>query len=221
MGDVNAPSPSVFGPLRDLPRGPHGLARDEVAAAQRTRLLAAAAQLLGERGLAGVTITAVVKRAHVSPNQFYVHFASRDECLLAGYDLYVAELIDLISAALAADADPQTRIGAAIGAYLSGLERDRATARAFLIEFDAVGEVARAKRREGVAAFAAIFEREHSRMREQDPSLGGLPPNAYGAVVNAIRAQACDALESSYEGPLTHLGPDIMRWVTALVRGAE
>ncbi|XAY04154.1 hypothetical protein DSM112329_00984 [Paraconexibacter sp. AEG42_29] len=182
--------------------------------------MAAAVAVISVRGFAAMTITEVVRTARVSPNGFYAQFASLEACLMEAYDTYVAALVASITTALDAADTPDERIAAAIGGYLAALDGDRQAARAFLIEFDAVGAAARIKRREGVATFAALLAQEHAAMREREPALGALPATAYVAVSNGIRVQACDALETT-SAPLSGLAPDIVRWVTALVRGAS
>jgi AcrR family transcriptional regulator len=74
-----------------LPRGPHRLSREEVAANQRWRLMRAMVDAVGERGYAKTTVSDVIGRARVSRKAFYEHFPNRKACLLATYDWLVAK----------------------------------------------------------------------------------------------------------------------------------
>jgi AcrR family transcriptional regulator len=53
-----------------------GERRDDVAAGQRARLLAAIAQVVGERGYEATTVAHVVQAAGVSRTTFYEQYAS-------------------------------------------------------------------------------------------------------------------------------------------------
>ena len=72
--------------ITQLPRGPHRLAREEVLASQRGRMLAAIAEAVAEKGYAATTVADVVGRAGVSRKTFYEHFADKEECFLAAWD---------------------------------------------------------------------------------------------------------------------------------------
>jgi AcrR family transcriptional regulator len=69
-----------------LPRGPHRLTNEEVAADQRQRLIDAMLQLAGEQGYVATTVATIIKRAEVSRKTFYAHFNDRSDLLLAAFD---------------------------------------------------------------------------------------------------------------------------------------
>jgi AcrR family transcriptional regulator len=69
-----------------LPRGPHGLEPEEVAADQRTRLVDAMVSLVWERGYTDTTVADLIERAQVSRKTFYAHFTDRHDLLLAAFD---------------------------------------------------------------------------------------------------------------------------------------
>jgi AcrR family transcriptional regulator len=76
--------------MASLPKGRHGLSREQVEASQRTRLLRATVELGSERGLASLTLTDIVGRAGVARSTFYEHFADKQQCFLETFD-YAAE----------------------------------------------------------------------------------------------------------------------------------
>src|SRR4051794_5075686 len=86
-------------PARPLPRGPHRLARADVMASQRGRMLDAIAQVVAEKGYGAVTVADVVERAGVSRKTFYEHFRDKESCFLAAYDAGVDVLIATMRAA--------------------------------------------------------------------------------------------------------------------------
>ncbi len=69
-----------------LPRGPHQLSDEEVAADQRRRLIDAMIWLAGRQGYADTTVSDIIARAQVSRKTFYEHFADRRDLLLAAFD---------------------------------------------------------------------------------------------------------------------------------------
>ena len=149
MTDVDAHVPTV------LPRGPHHLGRDVVAASQRTRLLSAMAHAVAEKGYPAVSVADVVARAGVSRKTFYVHFADKLDCFLAAYDLGVEVLLRTMAEAGAEERDPRALVRARVRAYLATLAAEPAFARTFLIEINAAGPRALARRAEVHAQFAA------------------------------------------------------------------
>jgi AcrR family transcriptional regulator len=215
MSRVHTADPTAAAPL---PRGPHGLTREQVAKSQRARLKAAMTELLGENGYAGVKIGRT-RRAAVSRAAFYEHFDSKEACLLAAYDDFAARLLEAI--ATAGDASSwDDFLAATLDAYLGELERDPVAARAFLVEMDAAGEDARRRRREAIRGFAAVIAERHARIREREPRLGELPETVYVGLSFGVRELVHERLEAEREPRLTELAPDVITWVTAMVEGA-
>src|ERR1700730_792139 len=85
----NRPSPRTG--RRTLPRGSQALPREQVAADQKQRLLLAMIDAMGEKGYRATTISDIVGRAGVSRKTFYEHFANKQECLLATFDVIAAD----------------------------------------------------------------------------------------------------------------------------------
>jgi AcrR family transcriptional regulator len=215
-----ARSSGIFAPTQ-LPRGPHRLSREEVASSQRGRLLAAITGLVADRGYASTTITDLARAAGVSPNVFYEHFASKEECFLAAYEVFTTTLLTRVSDQVEPTDDWTAFLLGAADAYLSALEGDRPAARAFLLEMDAAGPEARRRRNNAWSAFAALLRDRHEQMRAHEPRLGALPERTYLGICLGVRALVCGALEESPPAPLTELTPDIVHWVIATIRGAS
>jgi AcrR family transcriptional regulator len=112
-----------------LPRGRHGLEPEYVAEYQRRRLAAAVVDLAHDRGMAGVTVTSIVDRAHVSRKTFYEFFENRDACadyaagLAAEYLSAASGEVESLLAAVAAE--PNLAELALIHAPAFGGERGR------------------------------------------------------------------------------------------------
>jgi AcrR family transcriptional regulator len=151
---------------RRLPRGSHGLDRQVVEQSQRTRLLEAVGRAVAERGFAAATIDDIVRRAGVSKQTFYDHFADKEGCFLAAYEAASAELLRRVRDARAAHEDWLERTRAGISAYLRWLAADPALARVFLIEVAAAGPLALERR---------------ERLRDRYAELMSDPPTSPGA----------------------------------------
>ncbi len=134
-----------------LPRGRHGLPREQVIASQRERILVATAEAMAENGYIGTSVAAILKRACVSRETFYEQFRSKEDCFEAAYQRAVQLLLDRIAEATEAeDAAAETgaiaRMDRILRAYLQYLVDDPASARLFLVEVFAVGSAAIARR---------------------------------------------------------------------------
>lgn len=122
-----------------LPRGVHALSREEVVASQRGRLMLAMAEVVAEKGYAATSVADVLKRAGVSRVSFYEHFANKEACFAATYDIVTQELTRGVSAAIASDGEPVERASNALRAYLETLAGEPDLARIFLIDSHGAG----------------------------------------------------------------------------------
>ncbi len=135
-------------PVAPAPRPYNGLAADARREQRRSRLVAAAVDLVGDVGVRGLTVGEVARRAGVSKRYFYESFDSLDTLVGAALRTVFdavgrtidaadlddgsssAELVDVaVRAALDALDDPRTsRLYLEAGSTPAGLaERDRAT----------------------------------------------------------------------------------------------
>src|SRR5919198_2411215 len=144
--------------VTQLPRGRHRLTREEVLASQRGRMLEAMAHAVLEKGYVRATVADVLSRARVSRETFYEHFADKEDCFLAAYELAIEALGETIAAAIPTRrATPLTRLRRALGAYLDALAQEGAIARVFLVDVYAAGPRALARRREVMDRFVATM----------------------------------------------------------------
>ena len=211
----------IFASAAPLPRGPHQLTREQVAASQRVRLMGAFTELLAERGYAGVTIGELARRASVSRAAFYEHFADKQACLFAAYDHFAVTLVAAMTADVEEDTPWSAFIDATLAGYLGALEGDPTAARAFIVEMDAAGPAARRRRRESIHGFAALIAQRHAAMRAREPSLGPLPDRVYLGLALGVRELVREALEDDRTPKLTALAGDLTLWIAAFVEGAD
>lgn len=202
-----------------LPRGRHGLPRDQVVAAQRERLMAAMTVLMADLGYERVRVGDVAGEAGVSRAAFYECFPDKQSCAFAAYDRFIEVLLGRVAAALDPTKDVEDYVVTLLEGYLGTLEDDPVVGRAFQLEMDAVGAVARRRRREALDPFAEVIGRHHELLSAGDPTLKPLPRLAYRGIVYGVRQIASDALDGHDEPDLRSLIPDLTCWILAAFRG--
>lgn len=173
--------------LESLPKGRHGLSREEVAASQRTRLLRATAALGTERGFAALTLSDIVRRARVARSTFYEHFADKEQCILAAYD-YAADRV--LEQVLAIGPVPVGGSTSPVHAYVAKL-LDLCIAEPGLVQLVAVdaaalGPAAAERQRmiSGRLADGLVALRDF--LRREDPTLAPITHVRALAIVGAI-----------------------------------
>ena len=87
----------------------------------RAALLEAAARLFDERGYHGTSIRDIARATGVTPGAIYSHHASKADLLLAVYEEGVRRIAERVEEAVAREASPRARLGAAAEAHLETL----------------------------------------------------------------------------------------------------
>jgi AcrR family transcriptional regulator len=142
-----------------LPRGRHGIPKEEVLANQRERLLAAATVVFAEQGYASLAITAVIARAGVSRSTFYKFFDDKLDCVLAAQRRAVEALGQTIAWACTAEQDWPCGVARGVGAAIAFTARFPGEARLVLASGQVASEPALA--RQGLPAHERLIELLH------------------------------------------------------------
>jgi AcrR family transcriptional regulator len=141
-----------------LPRGRHGLSREEVVRDQRARILRALAETMVDKGYVGTAVADVLRAAGVSRETFYEQFSSKEDCFTSAYEETVGSLVAGTLEVIAGDdgtaaagsgnarADGLARLDRAVGTYLDTLAAEPAFARLFLVEIYATGSAVMERR---------------------------------------------------------------------------
>lgn len=124
-----------------LPRGPHGLPREEIARNQRQRLLAAMVRVCGEKGYEATSVADVLEASGVGRETFYELFDDKRDCFLAAHTLLIEDLVAQVRGAYdaAAEAPWPQRVRAALARLLDWLAADPYAARFTVVELTAAG----------------------------------------------------------------------------------
>jgi AcrR family transcriptional regulator len=191
--------------VRKLPRHAHDLSRASVAESQRWRLLEAMIETTARLGYADASVAAVIARAGVSRKAFYEHFADKEDCFLAAYDVLSDRLVaDL----LAVDArSPAARRRAQVEGFLAQLAANPAVARVFMV--DVLGAGVRALRR-----------REQVNHRFATALFGDADVDDVrrAAVVGGVNTTVASALIAGAGASLMELADSLVGFVQAALR---
>jgi AcrR family transcriptional regulator len=140
-------------PAQRLPRGRHGLTREEVERSQRERIFWALAETMAAKGYHGTSVAEVTRAAGVSRESFYGQFDSKADCFMSAMEAAVAAFV---APGLEPGAGgPLERLEVLLTRYLDALADRPALARMFLIEVYAAGPEAIARRSAMQAGYAA------------------------------------------------------------------
>jgi AcrR family transcriptional regulator len=145
--------------MRPLPRGSHGLTREQVVQSQRDRIFRAMIHVMAQKGYAATSVAEVLRHAKVSRETFYEQFSSKQECFLAAFEAAVELVIGRAAGSTAAEATAVDRFDQALRTYLDTLAGHPGHARLFLLEVYAAGSPAVERRAELQERFAEALDR--------------------------------------------------------------
>jgi AcrR family transcriptional regulator len=201
-----------------LPRpGQTGLGRGHVAEIQRSRLLAAAVEVVQEFGYARMTVARVVQRAKVSRKTFYDTFSDREECFLGAFEQALDHARELAVEAYEREAGWRDGIRAALARLLNFMDEEPALAKLCIIEALGAGEMVLQRRAKVLEELAAVIDR--GRLVNQ---VAREPPQVTAeGIVGAVFAVVHTRLLEGHERPLEHLLGSLMSMVVLPYLGAS
>jgi AcrR family transcriptional regulator len=144
-----------------------GVSAEDRRTQRRAKLIGAGLDVLGDDGIAGMTMTAVCARAGLTERYFYESFRDRDELLLAVYDACVQEAFDVLEDAIqSSPPDLLERGRAAASALVDVLTRDPRKGR---VHAESMGsEKLREHRIAAVHAYAGLIANQMRELRGLD-----------------------------------------------------
>lgn len=149
-----------------LPRGRHGLSREEVEADQRIRIITGLAESVRTKGYLDTSVASIIKSAGVSRETFYQLYESKLDCYLNAFDFMAELLMGHLEKVAETPGEPIERFEAALGAYLGALALEPGFARLLLVEVFAAGPEAMQRRDQ----IQSQFTREVMSLLELDSS---------------------------------------------------
>jgi AcrR family transcriptional regulator len=193
----------------------------------RARIFEAMASVVAERGYAAVTVSHVVRAAHVSRRTFYEHFEDKEDCFVETYRTGCENGIAQIDAALRAREDPdwRTRLWVSLEAYLAILAAEPHFARVLLIDVLGAGSRALEMRERILGIYVEHYRGLRERARSEDPDLPEMPVEFLRGLVGGIAelVQQC-LLESPADQVserLLSLTPTLVSFATTVLTGGQ
>ncbi len=200
-----------------LPAGRHGLPREFIAQNQRERIITALVDTVAERGYNATTVAHITKAAAVSRRTFYEHFADKEACFLAAYEMVADHIRDSMQVAAEAFEEWPQKVRAALGTMLSFLAGEPDLARVCMIEPVAAGGEIAAKHRASMQGFVEILKAgrpEHSGERP-------LPEATEATLVGGIVSLIVREINAGRTERLEELLPDLVELTLAPYLGGE
>jgi AcrR family transcriptional regulator len=206
--------------LARLPPGRHGLPREFVTRNQRERLIAGLAEAVAENGYAGTTIAHITRHAAVSRRTFYEHFASKDECFVAAYDMVMTELDRRVGEAFEQEEEWPQAVRAGIAAMLEFLTAEPHLARLSMVEALVAGPVVVERYDAAIQSLVPYFEA--GRKGRPADVLAGLSPTTEEALVGGMVSLISRRIFAERTGELEALLPDLVEFtLTPYLGSAE
>lgn len=203
------------GPPARLPRGHHGLPRRFVIQSQRSRVIAAVADVVAEKGYQAMTVADITAHAGVSRKTFYELFRDKHDCFLVAYETVAKQLVDTVAASYAKAGSWPEGVAAGLAAFLDTLAAEPSFARMCIVEVLAAGPEA-VKRRDAVMGSFASYIAEGARQ----PNAGeATPPATAEAIVGAIHGVVQSRILQDRTKELPSLAPDLLYLVLSAYLG--
>jgi AcrR family transcriptional regulator len=189
---------------------------------QRARLLVAAFDVVGERGIQPVAVADIVRAAGVSRGTFYQLFGSKEDCFIAAYQYARDMLLDVVNVAtLGAMGDWQAGLRAAIRAYLTALTYSPRFARAGLVEIQNAGDSGHAEHGVSLARFADAYGWLFQQGAKENPKLRPPSSEALFVLVAGIEQLVAARVREGYAGRLPQLEDSLVAVSAAVFLGVS
>jgi AcrR family transcriptional regulator len=186
---------------------------------QRERLLRAAALEFAEVGYAGASSESISRRAGMSKATFYEHFANKEECMLALFDMGT-QLVQREMAEAARQApvgDARERMKAGTRAFLGALAQHPEFAQTLLVEIIGAGPRAAQRRDQVLQAFADVLDAENAAAARRGLIGRFRSPHDPFAVVGAIAELVSRQVRLGVPERVLDLAPVIDRLILGLL----
>jgi AcrR family transcriptional regulator len=202
-----------------LPSGRSDLPRPLIVKSQRERIVDATAAIVAEKGLAGLTIPEIAKRANVSNQTFYSIYASKQEAFLGAQKIGMHQALQITAQVYAAhEEDWPSAVAAGLRALIDYLASEPAHAHLSLVDTFAASPEAIEIRNSTVNAFAAYmqpgYEIAASEQRE-------VPPVAAEAVAGGVWQVLHHYIENECIAQLPQTAPQLIYMALTPFLGPE
>ena len=180
---------------------PHAAATHAI---ERQPILAAMAQIVGEKGYRDTSIADVVAAADTTPAAFHAHFDGKEDCFLAAYELLAEQLFAQLRASREGKDSWVDQVRASLATIVELFSLDPALARTAVVEVAVAGPEARQLYWDAIARLGDQLDPGEGPAGEEVPEHISLM--AAGAVAGLI----FDELIAGRAAQLPALLPDLL-----------
>ena len=202
-----------------MPRGRHAPPLEVRQTRQRGRLFAAASAVFARLGYADATAEAIAREAGMSKATFYEHFANKEDCIIALFDVGLQDVLNVMREAAdetPAD-DPRARVRVTLGAFLETLAEFPDDSQTLLVEIVGAGPRAMEHRDRALEAVSQYLVE----LNEQDAERGATPllasPHDAYAITGAVVELASRQIRTGVPEDIRDLEPVIERLILGLL----
>jgi AcrR family transcriptional regulator len=200
-----------------LPAGRHGLPREFIEQNQRERIVTALVDTVAEKGYNATTVADITKAAGVSRRTFYEHFADKEACFLAAYEMVADHVLDAMRTAGASFEDWPQQVRAALATMLRFFAEEPELARICAIEPIAAGGEIAARHRETMERLVQLLREGRPESRGERP----LPEVTEETLVGGVLSLIVREISAGRTDQLDKLLPDLVALVLAPYLGSE
>lgn len=200
-----------------LPAGRHGLPREFIVQNQRERIVTALVDTVAERGYNATTVANITKAASVSRRTFYEHFADKEACFLAAYEMVADHIAAAMRSAAESFEDWPQQVRAALATMLSFLAGEPELARLCMIEPIAAGGEIAARHRASMEGLVQILKAGRPGHSGERPLPEATEETLVGGVVSLIVREISAGRTEQLEALL----PDLVELTLAPYVGTE
>lgn len=197
--------------------GPGGLPRGQVTQIQRSRMLAAAVEAVGEVGYSRMTVAQVISRARVSRKTFYDVFTDREDCFLAAFEQALGQASSIAREAYQSESSWRDGIRAGLARLLIFMDEEPGLAKLCIVEALGAGERVLDRRAQVLDELAVVIDRG----REATNATREPPEVTAEGVVGAIFAVLHTRVLEQGAEPLTELLNSLMSMIVLPYLGAR
>jgi AcrR family transcriptional regulator len=205
-----APGREITPLYKRLPKGPHGIAPEDVVHHQRIRMHGAMIEAIATHGYERTSVKHVIGLAGVSRRAFYEQFTNKEDCFMETFDLIVNRAIKRVSGACRACAGPrEKRIRAALRAFGKEIEANPKALSLVLIDALMAGPEGQLRLRRTMAVCEQLLASGLGGASAERP----LPGPLVRAVVGGLRRATFVRLRSGRIESQSALSGEMLRWV--------
>jgi len=200
-----------------LPAGRHGLPREFIEQNQRERIITALVDTVADKGYNAATVADITKAASVSRRTFYEHFADKEACFLAAYEMVAEHIRASMRAAAESFSEWPQQVRAALATMLRFLAAEPELARLCMVEPVAAGGEIAARHRASMQGFVEILKAGRPVHSGDRP----LPEATEETLVGGIVSLIVREISAGRTADLENLLPDLVELILAPYLGIE